>query len=84
MSSYNVKLFEYGDTRQVRYYHQSITKKERTYTEQYDIEYREDGGYVMKKKRTIDITPKKKREKEENETETVIDSKGVEYEPCKA
>ncbi len=79
MSSYNVKLFEYGDTRQVRYYHQSITKKERTYTEQYDIEYREDGGYVMKKKRTIDITPKKKREKEENETETVIDSKRLEF-----
>lgn len=65
LQSYNVKLYEYGDTRQIRYYHQSITKKERTYVQQYDMEYTKEGGYKIMKKRTIDTTPKKSREPDE-------------------
>lgn len=61
MSSYNVKLYEYGGTRQIRRYGSSIIKKDREYVEQYDMEYTPGGGYVLKKQCVVDVTPKEKR-----------------------
>lgn len=62
MASYNVKLFDYNGTSQIRYYRNSIRKKERLYQDQYEIEYTESGGYVFRKKRVLDVTPKKKQD----------------------
>lgn len=67
LASYNVKLLDYGGTRQIRRYGANITKKEREYVEQYDMEYTPDGGYVMKKRRMVDVTPKQKRPQDDDE-----------------
>lgn len=64
MPSYNVKLLDYNGTSQIRYYRNSIAKKERTYQDQYDMAYTKDGGYVFKKKRVVDTTPTEKIETE--------------------
>ncbi|MCM1104637.1 MAG: hypothetical protein NC409_11095 [Clostridium sp.] len=68
MASYNVKLYDYGDAMQIRHYGKSIVKKKRIYAEQYVMEYT-DSGYVMRKKKMVDVTPVRSRDREDEEPE---------------
>lgn len=88
MSSYNVKLFEYNGSQQIRKYKRSIKKETPFPVEQIDMEYI-DGHYVFKKKRIVDYNKILRAEKkktipdvgkiEDEETETERTPEQIEH-----
>lgn len=63
---YNVKLYDYNDNMQIRYYHDTIPKREKTYVEQYDMVYDSEHGYMIRKRRVVELKEKQNKEEKQN------------------